>query len=251
MASDVNQQTEKVDRQRHILAFVVCLTILILRCRMRLLHDHLWAEDGALFLHDALKLGLRDLAMPYGGYFHTIPRIFTHLFLLFPIAWFARLIGYTCLAIHAWVISGFTRRSYRYLVPNYGTRFLACLSLSLFPPMHEIAANLTNLHWILYVWLMLFALRDVSEEIRSHELLMIVLVALSAGETVTLIPVFLARVLLQHWRGSLSLAQWTKELAAPMLLLSVAVLIYISTDGRQTGPPRTSIEHVLCFETTL
>jgi hypothetical protein len=191
---------------------------------MRLVHDHLWAEDGALFLHDALEFGLYDLVRPYDGYFHTIPRLFTHLFLCFPIAWLARLIGCTCLTMHAWVISGVVRRTYRYLIPSDVARFLACLSLSLFPAIHEIAANLAGLHWILYLWLLLVALRDVSDKLRLYELIMIVLVALSAGETVTLIPVFVARLWLQYQRGPLPRAALAKELAAPVLLLSVAVL---------------------------
>jgi hypothetical protein len=243
----VNQQIEKTDRQRRVLAFCLCLAILLLRCRMRLVHDHLWAEDGAVFLHDALEFGPRDLVMPYRGYFHTIPRLFTHIFLFFPIAWFARLIGYTCLAMHAWVISGFSRRIYDYLIPNHVARFLACLSLSLFPAMHEIAANLTNLHWVLYLWLLLFALRDISEKIRLRELIMIFLVALSAGETVTLIPVFLVRVWLTYQRDSLPLAPLAKELTAPVLLLSVAVFNSFpqSADRLHHGESQVSVFYLL------
>ncbi|MGA2654651.1 MAG: hypothetical protein ABSF18_01560, partial [Gammaproteobacteria bacterium] len=38
--------------------------------------DYLWAEDGQVFLTQALQMGLNSLWEPYAGYLHLYPRLF-------------------------------------------------------------------------------------------------------------------------------------------------------------------------------
>ena len=61
-----------------------------------------WAEDGAVFIHDALRRpGPLDIFAPYQGYLHVVPRMTVSLVvLLFPIDSFAVAISFlSCLVI--------------------------------------------------------------------------------------------------------------------------------------------------------
>src|SRR2546429_4767797 len=54
--------------------FAVCALLFSFRAWQRFIHMELWAEDGALYLAQALEHGLRSLTFTYGGVFHPVPR---------------------------------------------------------------------------------------------------------------------------------------------------------------------------------
>lgn len=50
--------------------------------------NHVWAEDGALFLRDSLTRPFgSNLAAPYGGYLHVVPRLIAELMSVLPLTW--------------------------------------------------------------------------------------------------------------------------------------------------------------------
>src|SRR3954470_8533036 len=76
-----------------LVAFVLCLGALLWRCRERLTHAHLWAEDGQLFFPDALRLGYAAIFEAYGGYLHVLPRLLSATLVRLPLEYYALLIN--------------------------------------------------------------------------------------------------------------------------------------------------------------
>ncbi len=78
----MNPGTEPhASRLTPLVTFAACAVVLGLRAAPRLAHPALWAEDGAVFLKDALEQGWTPW-LPYAGYLHVVPRppaLFTHL----------------------------------------------------------------------------------------------------------------------------------------------------------------------------
>ena len=51
-------------------ALALCLVLVFIRGWDRLMHAHLWAEDGATYLQQGLAEGWSSLFNEYGGYYH-------------------------------------------------------------------------------------------------------------------------------------------------------------------------------------
>src|SRR2546430_9419024 len=68
--------------------FAVCALLFSFRAWQRFIHMELWAEDGALYLAQALEHGLRSLTFTYGGVYHLVPRALVLLWLrALPLEW--------------------------------------------------------------------------------------------------------------------------------------------------------------------
>lgn len=66
--------------------------------------DHLWAEDGARWMVDAIRTPtLENLVTPYGGYLHTLPRLVAEVIALFPLEWTAALFAVSAAALRVMV----------------------------------------------------------------------------------------------------------------------------------------------------
>lgn len=116
--------------------------------------DTLWAEDGGVFLRQALESPfLSGILDPYDGYLHLLPRVLAHLSLRAGTleAYAERITWLSC----AWVgLVGiavfFLSRPY---VPSTGSRLLLAVIPALLPvgPL-EVLGNTANLHWYM-LWL--------------------------------------------------------------------------------------------------
>lgn len=111
-------------------------------------HDTLYAEDGSLFLRDALVDPWGTLFAPYDGYQHLLPRIATNLVAhLFPPEQWANAVSMSaCLIVGA--IAATTWWATSSLPITAGAR----LGLALIPVLSRVAgieaiANVSNVHW--------------------------------------------------------------------------------------------------------
>lgn len=124
-----------------------------------LARDTIWAEDGRTFLHGALTNPLwTELATPYAGYLHTVPRLLAALTVaVSPPAFYAQIItGLCCLVAGgvALVVFVFSRA----LVPAIGPRLALAAIVVLAPSLpREVLGNLANVHSIL-LWLLFWLL---------------------------------------------------------------------------------------------
>lgn len=157
--------------------------------------DHLWAEDGARFMVDAVRTPtLENLVTPYGGYLHTMPRLVAEVIALFPLEWTAALFAVSAAALRAAVALLTFAASGAYL-RSTGLRFaLAALVIVLPAGNSETLNNMANLHWFLLYgafWALLW--RNAPRVLVG---LFVFLAAVSSPLIFLLVPIALARLFL-------------------------------------------------------
>jgi hypothetical protein len=195
-----------------LLAFSLCLSVLALRCRHRLLRAHLWAEDGSTFLKDAIEHGFGAIFDQYAGYFHVVPRLLAALFARHSLDSFALHVTLSCLVIFAASAALLARSSLRALLPDDALRVAGAVALCFLPGLEEILGNLANLHSALFLGAVLLSLKSLAVPLRPWELALLVIIGSSAGELVVLLPVFVLRAALRARRAdplSARIPEWT------------------------------------------
>lgn len=127
-----------------------------------LLNAQFWAEDGSIFFSDAFYLGFPSLWKTYGGYFHLYPRMVALAcewsplpYLYCPLVYNAGWLFGLCLCI-----------IYLWKIPHISIWLKGVFSvlLVLVPTGNEAMANLTNVQWILALWILIYALNSPSEK---------------------------------------------------------------------------------------
>ena len=180
------------DRNSYLLTFGACWILLTHRAFGRLASAHLWAEDGPVFITEAINQGFASLFDQYAGYFHTIPRLIAAFVVNFPVEYWPYAVSLISLTAAAAVFAMFVSDSFQEYVDKKFLRFLLCLVLCLSPGLHEILSNLSNLHWILFLAATLIILQKSPPRL-FLETPLLSLIFLSAGECVVLLPVLLLR----------------------------------------------------------
>ncbi len=134
----------------HLLGFAAALAFLLLIPAGRARLDHLWAEDGARFMVDAVTLpAFSNLVAPYGGYLHALPRLVAELVALLPLEWAAAgfAVAAAVLRVVVALISFAASGAYLRSVPLRVA--LAALVVVLPAGNSEPLNNMANLHWFL------------------------------------------------------------------------------------------------------
>lgn len=155
--------------------------------------DHLWAEDGARFMVDAVRTPvLSNLVEPYGGYLQALPRLVAQLVALLPMEWTAA--GFAiCAAVLRALIALITFAASKAYLRSAPMRFaLAALVIVLPAGNSETLNNMANLHWFLLYgafWALLW--RNAP---RVPVAVFVVLAALSSPLVFILAPIALVRL---------------------------------------------------------
>lgn len=157
--------------------------------------DHLWGEDGARFMVDAVRFPtLRNLVTPYDGYLHTLPRLVAELVALLPLEWTAAAFTIIAAMLRA-LIALITFAASKAYIDSAPLRFaLAALVIVLPAGNSEPLNNMSNLHWFLLYgafWALLW--RNAP---RVPVALFVFLAAVSSPLTFALAPIALVRLLL-------------------------------------------------------
>ncbi len=179
----------------YVSAFVASVVFLLIIPAGWARLDHLWAEDGARFMVDAVRQPtLTNLVEPYGGYLHTLPRLVAELVALFPLEWTAA--GFAiCAAVLRALVALITFAASGAYLRSTPLRFaLAALVVVLPAGNSETVSNMANLHWFLLYgafWALLWRNGP-----RVPVALFVFLAALSSPLVVLLAPIALARLIL-------------------------------------------------------
>ncbi|MCX2950914.1 hypothetical protein [Lentzea sp. NEAU-D7] len=189
------------DEPRHELAWLGLLSAFVASVAFLLVIpagwsrlDHLWAEDGARFMVDAVRSPvLENLADPYGGYLHALPRLVAQLVALLPWEWTAA--GFAvCAAVLRALVALITFSASKAYLRSTPMRFaLSALVIVLPAGNSETLNNMANLHWFLLYgafWALLW--RNAP---RVPVALFVVLAALSSPLVFVLAPIALLRLL--------------------------------------------------------
>lgn len=157
--------------------------------------DHLWGEDGARFMVDAVRFpALGNLVTPYDGYLHTVPRLVAQVVALLPIEWTAAAFAIAAAMLRALVALIAFAGSQTY-IKSAPLRFaLAALVIVLPAGNSEPLNNIANLHWFLLYgafWALLW--RNAP---RVPVALFVFLAAVSSPLALILVPIALVRLFL-------------------------------------------------------
>lgn len=166
--------------------------------------DFLWAEDGAIFLNDALKDGYRSLLHPYAGYLHTIPRIASILVtdfldirsapIVFQVIWMV-----------FWIVLIQTVFSIMKKAEWPTFRIAIVLLVLVFLPCgNEVYFNLTNLHWVTGLFLFLrSAFLPFPQQffMRSLRIVFDFLLSTTSPFSILILLVILVSWIYQYWRS--------------------------------------------------
>ena len=111
--------------------------------------DTIWAEDGQLFLSDALRDPLGSLLRPAGGYLHLVPRLVALVAATLPIEWAAWVFA-TGSALMVAGVSLFVFHASRVILPSPWSRATLAAVIPLLPGAgFESLANVANLQYFL------------------------------------------------------------------------------------------------------
>jgi hypothetical protein len=174
-------------------------------------YSKIYAEDGALYLSDALKLKFpRDLIEPAAGYSTLIMRIggrFVSLFSLEFAAVSCSLFAAVCLSFLAAGIFEYNN----FKTQNFGPRFLLSLSF-IFIPLASFSAvgNVANLYiYFMTASAVLLYYTEENRRVTFYKSLVLLVAALSLPLSIFLLPIIMHRVYLERkktggWRIQVS-----------------------------------------------
>jgi hypothetical protein len=178
-------------------AFIIMFSILILSFRgaqssgTDLMNPALWAEDGSIFLQQALDLGLRSIVEPYAGYLHVFPRVIALLATLAPLELVPLIFHAGWLLAFCFFIFFVYRKisKQNYLICLF---ILTCIVLQ--PQAGEIFFSLTNAQWFIGAALFIFILSDLPKHALFRNFAFIMMGCLTGPFCIFMLPAMLLRV---------------------------------------------------------
>lgn len=175
-----------------------------------------WAEDGLVFLGDAVSQGPEALISVYAGYVHLLPRLLTEGLLILPLSWFGYAVTLTA-SLVCGAVSAFAYVTARRATGSTAAAIVAALAPALVPSLRvEALGNLANLQWLLLYAAMWALVVDVTS-VRTRAVLLLVTAA-----TTPLVALLLPGALLARGRGAIA-DRALIGLAAGLLLQVVAM----------------------------
>jgi hypothetical protein len=168
--------------------------------------DTVWAEDGTIFLADALRYSTAEaLGTSYAGYYHLVPRLLAEVATLVPLSWAAAALAVSAALVTTLLAVAVYAASRAYL-PSRLLRVLVAAPVVVLPlGQEELANSIANLHWpALYAvfWMLLWD--PPGRWPRAAAGLVAFLTAASDLLALVFVPLALARVVaVRGWRGRL------------------------------------------------
>jgi len=225
---------------RFWLAFPAICLILFSRSPGILIEPQLWAEDGRVFLAQALQEpGWANLIKPHAGYLQLLPRLVAGFFSIYTLLNAPLVFNAVALAAAAFSIWLLLSDVSEELLPR-PWRLLAAAAVCLLPWWTETLGNLTNAHWYLFFAAALITLADLDRLNRFARItlpLFMALTAFSAPTTVLLIPVLIIN-LIRGFRArgyGFFLQAWTLGLVA--VNVGLALILAHETAGPELTWP--------------
>ena len=219
-------------------SFVIAATLLELGRQSGIPAWHsLWAEDGQVFLQDAIdKPFAATLFEPVAGYMNLVPRLMATIVSAFPLidaAWLVALMSSMIVAL----VALFVYDESRTIIRDPRLRFVVAISVILLPAeAWELTANLTNLHWYLLFACFWAVISDLMDRRRLVTRAVVAFVApLCDPLAVLLLPVAVRSYLIRRRRASLVVP------AALIAGLAVQGLVVLEAPA---APARTSAFHL-------
>jgi hypothetical protein len=173
----------------HVLVFLVAFLIVCSRRPDAVLNAQFWAEDGAVWYHDAYQFGWHSLFMTAAGYTHIFTRFVSILALWFPFPRAPLVMNLCAIAVQILPVTVFL--SSRFSEITLPVRGVAAFLYLAIPNSFEIDANITNVQWHLALLCCLVLLAQPGESWgwRAFDGLVVVFTSLSSPLGIPLVPV--------------------------------------------------------------
>ncbi len=194
----------------------------------------IWAEDGAIYLRDAVSLGfVKSILAPHAGYLQVVPHLIAEMVALFPLRFSALMfsllgsLGAASLGVMTYFVLN-DQLAWKWL------RLGVAVGIVALPPAEfEISATAVNFNWYLLSacsTLILFRPRKRASAIMSAALLF--LTALSTP----LVALYFPLIIVRMWRDKSILPTIVEGgLIAGLVLQGIEVLMLRLQNGVHTG----------------
>jgi len=209
--------------------------ILLARRPEAIFNAQFWAEDGAIFFADQMRVGFwHAVVVPYSGYLHVVPRILAALLSGFRIYRLPTAYGVLSVPIAALCCCAFAWPRFRVLVSSDALRFVCCLVMaSALPAGGELIGSITNLQWFLAPVAILIAFSGEPDSkgrvMPMAALILMALIGLSTPALFVVLPLFLWQIAMKRgW------VRWNS--LAVVLALGVEVFEVIHTHAGGSKP---------------
>lgn len=184
------------DTNWNIFCFVICIIVVILTNKSIIYSSFLEAEDGPIFIDQAIKYGFQTFLFPYGGYFCTLSRIFAIIAVFFgknfnSAILMTNVMKYLSIFFAAFVASYFSRNEFSTVIKSKYIRLL--FSIVVILVMSDFAWMLYNsvsIHWWCGLLLFFVSLNLIHKKVSSIKMLPIIFISLIS--TPSALPCFFA-----------------------------------------------------------
>ncbi len=206
----------------------------------------LWAEDGAVFLSDALNDGPAAILMPYAGYLHLVPRLAILIAVLFPL----QIVPAVVTVVAAFITSLVACATFVFLegrIRAIPVRFGIWIAMLAAPVAGgEVANNLANLHWPLMIaaFCALWARTRTAGLGVAQCAVVVAAVASDPLAIPLLLPVVLLRLALRGRRERIVI--WA-YLAAAAVQSAISISAALAGQGRATHEIYPTLFELLTF----
>ena len=173
--------------------FAATFLILVLRRPEAILEPRFWAEDRTVFYRGALAPGgIESLLSPYAGYLLLVPRLIALPTAFIPETIAPLALNLAALAVTAGVATYLASARLQSVLPDPRHRALVALVFVLLPGYGEVLGTVTNLQWVLAIWLIAVALTapPPSHAGRTAELTALALAGLTGPFAILLLPLY-------------------------------------------------------------
>lgn len=196
-------------RAQHALLVLLGFGALALRRPDALANPSLWAEDGTIFLRQALTHSFAStLVTPYADYLHLVPRLIAGIAVRLPFAWIPESFAIASLMLATVAVAPALSNRLSWLIPPAWGRTVLFSALIFLPAVDDVAGNVANLQWYFGITLVLLALSSdpPSRLGRAGEIASTTLLGLTAPFCVLATPLFWIRARREGSRHSVAVA---------------------------------------------
>ncbi|MBL8936530.1 MAG: hypothetical protein JNM69_18375 [Archangium sp.] len=175
--------------------FTALTATLCFRGWPRLEQPSLWAEDGLIFLYDAVSMGWASLVEPYAGYVHLLPRLLALVFSHWlPLSIYPHAVYLSSVVLFAAILTFWSEQALVDVIPSAATRRVAVWVCCFCPGLEELLGNLANLHSLAFLFLCGLLLARFRRRFGPIDFVLVTLAATTSGEGVVLSPIIAAVV---------------------------------------------------------
>src|SRR6185437_14081123 len=213
--------------------FIISCILIILRRPDAIFLSQPWAEDGNIFLQQAIYHSWSSLWISYGGYLNFIPRIVTNFSLYLGLGNAPFFMNVSSIIIASLCAIFFSMKHFRFIIKNDFLRMICSFFIVITPGVPEITSNITNIQWfvtvfaILFISILLFRYdqyQKISYITKFFYSVSLILSFLTAPYTLMLFPV-LVYVIIKHLLAREGRSLWFIIVPTSVIVSNVIFLI--------------------------